>query len=199
MAPLEVRHFGLQLLALRKEKKLTQEQLAQELNAKYGHSLGKSSISHYENGNRLPEIPVLVDLADFFQITLDQLLVLHPLRKEKDHQNKAHEKEGHENQSRESNIHNSQTHEKIKENDHSFHEEKSDYKHALEKMKEQEKILEVDLEKIVNQWILTIEDAPLLKINNHKLGTKDRALMISALKIGFELVKSRKEEQKEKG
>ena len=47
---------------------LTQEQLAQKLNGK------KSLISNYENGYSTPDIYTIIQLADIFDITLDELV-----------------------------------------------------------------------------------------------------------------------------
>ena len=50
------------LRALRKEKELTQEQLAE----KFGVS--SRSVSRWENGNTMPELSVLVELADYYKV-----------------------------------------------------------------------------------------------------------------------------------
>lgn len=47
---------------------LTQEQLAKYLNG------NKSLISNYENGYSIPDIYRLVELADVFKISLDELV-----------------------------------------------------------------------------------------------------------------------------
>ena len=52
----------------RKALHLTQEQLANKLNAK------KSLISNYENGYSTPDIYTLIKLADIFDISLDDLV-----------------------------------------------------------------------------------------------------------------------------
>ena len=52
----------------RKTMMLTQEQLAQKLNGK------KSLISNYENGYSTPDIYTIIQLADIFDITLDELV-----------------------------------------------------------------------------------------------------------------------------
>lgn len=53
---------------LRKNKKFTVEQVAD------GIGLSKPMVSQIENGKRLPSIPTLWKLADFYQISLDELL-----------------------------------------------------------------------------------------------------------------------------
>lgn len=59
---------------LRQAKHLTQEQLIEQFNAKYGKKYGPSSISMFENGKRIPETSALMDFADFFGVTVDYLL-----------------------------------------------------------------------------------------------------------------------------
>lgn len=60
--------FGSRFKELRKEKKLTQEQLANQF------FLNKSSISRYENNNQVPETDTLKKFADFFNVSTDYLL-----------------------------------------------------------------------------------------------------------------------------
>lgn len=59
--------FSENLKKLRISKSLTQEQLAQQL------EISKSTVSMYENGNRMPDIETLELIADFFNVTLDSL------------------------------------------------------------------------------------------------------------------------------
>ena len=60
--------FGKRFKEARKEKRLTQEQLADKFHLK------KSSISRYENGKQMPEVNLLKEFADFFGVTVDYLL-----------------------------------------------------------------------------------------------------------------------------
>lgn len=60
--------LGKRLKRLRKDKKLTQEQLGRKIN------VTKVSISGYENGNRSPDTETLQKIADFFDVTTDYLL-----------------------------------------------------------------------------------------------------------------------------
>ena len=53
---------------LREENNLSQEELASEL------GLSKGIISLYEQGKRKPSLDVLIQLSDFFKVTLDYLL-----------------------------------------------------------------------------------------------------------------------------
>lgn len=60
-------NFSQRLRELRRQRGLTQEELAKELD------LAKSSISMYENGKRKPSFEVLEMFADFFNVNLDTL------------------------------------------------------------------------------------------------------------------------------
>lgn len=60
--------FGDILAELRQDHKMTQKELAQ------GLGVATSSISAYERGTRLPSIDILVDLANFFDVTTDYLV-----------------------------------------------------------------------------------------------------------------------------
>ncbi|WP_050184329.1 helix-turn-helix domain-containing protein [Domibacillus robiginosus] len=60
--------IGERLKKLRKEKKLTQEELGKKVN------VTKVSISGYETGNRSPDSETLQKLADFFNVSIDYLL-----------------------------------------------------------------------------------------------------------------------------
>lgn len=62
--------FGYRLRELRKEKKLTQDQVARRLN------LSKTTISGYENNVKTPSLDVLVQLSVFYNVTADYLLGL---------------------------------------------------------------------------------------------------------------------------
>lgn len=60
--------FGEKLAELRQDHKMTQRALAQRLHVTSG------TISNYENGNHLPDVDKLVDLADLFGVSTDYLL-----------------------------------------------------------------------------------------------------------------------------
>lgn len=62
--------FGYRLRELRKERKLTQDQVARRLN------LSKTTISGYENNVKTPSLDVLVQLSVFYNVTADYLLGL---------------------------------------------------------------------------------------------------------------------------
>lgn len=63
-----IEKVGKRLRALREEKNITQEEL--------GKILGTShvTIGRYENGERIPKLDILIDLANYFETSLDYLL-----------------------------------------------------------------------------------------------------------------------------
>ena len=56
------------LYKLRKERKLTQEDIAKEL------QIGLRSYRRYESGEREPTASLLVQMADFYNVSLDYLV-----------------------------------------------------------------------------------------------------------------------------
>ena len=56
------------LTMLRKQNNLTQEQFAEEL------SVSRQTISKWERGDSVPDINSLIQIADFYEISLDQLV-----------------------------------------------------------------------------------------------------------------------------
>lgn len=60
--------FGDRLKSLRREKELTQAELAKIF------SLGESTISFYESNKRTPDYELLNKLADYFNVSIDYLL-----------------------------------------------------------------------------------------------------------------------------
>lgn len=66
--------FGDRFKKLRLSRSLTQEQLAEDFNEKYGYSFTKATISQYENNKRTPEITAIMNFADYFKTSLDYLL-----------------------------------------------------------------------------------------------------------------------------
>lgn len=56
------------LKELRKEKELTQEQLAERFN------VSRRSVSRWETGNSMPDLAILVELADFYEVDLRELI-----------------------------------------------------------------------------------------------------------------------------
>lgn len=66
--------FGIRFKQLRNEKKLTQDELVENFNKKYNTRFNKSTISQYENNKRKPEVNILENWADFFDVSIDYLL-----------------------------------------------------------------------------------------------------------------------------
>jgi len=60
--------IGLFLQGLRKQRNLTQQDLALHLNVTH------QSVSKWENGDSIPDISLLVSLAAFYRITVDEIL-----------------------------------------------------------------------------------------------------------------------------
>ena len=60
--------IGSFLKELRKEKSLTQEQLAEKF------FTSRRSVSRWETGSNMPDLDVLIDLADFYGVELRELL-----------------------------------------------------------------------------------------------------------------------------
>ena len=60
--------LGKKITAMRNEKNLSQEQLAEKLN------VTRQTISNWENGKFYPDIDSLVNLSKFFNVSLDDLL-----------------------------------------------------------------------------------------------------------------------------
>lgn len=60
--------FQLKLTGLRKEKKLSQEKLAECI------GVSRQSVAKWETGESLPELEKLILLADFFMVSIDSLV-----------------------------------------------------------------------------------------------------------------------------
>lgn len=60
--------IGSLLKELRNEHSLSQEQLAEKFN------VSSRSISRWENGNTMPDISIMIELADFYDIDIRELL-----------------------------------------------------------------------------------------------------------------------------
>lgn len=60
--------IGSFLRELRKEKKLTQEQLAEVFN------VSARTVSRWETGNNMPDISILIEIADYYQIDVREIL-----------------------------------------------------------------------------------------------------------------------------
>ncbi|MDO4616611.1 MAG: helix-turn-helix domain-containing protein [Lachnospiraceae bacterium] len=60
--------FGTRIKTIRKEQKLTQEQLAEQLD------VTRQAVSNWENNRNLPDIEILIRISDVFHISLDELI-----------------------------------------------------------------------------------------------------------------------------
>lgn len=60
--------IGSFLKQLRKEKGITQEQLAEALN------VSNRTVSRWETGNNMPDIGILVDIADYYNISIPEII-----------------------------------------------------------------------------------------------------------------------------
>lgn len=58
------RKIGSFIKELRKEKGLTQEQLAEQF------GVSRRSVSRWETGNNLPDLDILVEMSDYFKVNL---------------------------------------------------------------------------------------------------------------------------------
>lgn len=70
-------NFKENLKKLRKEKNISQEQLAEKLN------ISRQAISKWESGKAYPDIDNLILLRDIFNVSLDELMVNEKADKEK--------------------------------------------------------------------------------------------------------------------
>lgn len=64
------------LKELRNEKKQTQTELAEILH------VSQKTYSNYENGKRQPNIETLIDMANYFRVSIDYLVGRYELSKE---------------------------------------------------------------------------------------------------------------------
>ena len=60
--------IGRFLKELRKEKELTQEQLAEQF------GVSSRSVSRWENGNTMPELGILVELAEYYGVDIKEII-----------------------------------------------------------------------------------------------------------------------------
>ncbi|MCB2291666.1 helix-turn-helix domain-containing protein [Clostridium sp. CS001] len=66
--------FGARFKSIRLSKNLTQEQLVNEFNGRYGYAFTKTTISQYENNKRIPEMNAIRSFVEYFNVSLDYLL-----------------------------------------------------------------------------------------------------------------------------
>lgn len=61
--------LGMKISELRKMKKMTQDELAEKM------SVSSQAVSKWENDLSIPDLPILVQLAQFFHVSLDDLVI----------------------------------------------------------------------------------------------------------------------------
>lgn len=66
--------FGERLKALRSEKKVTQQQLAEFL------GVGRPTIAGYETKGKQPDFNIVIEIAGYFNVSIDFLLGVSPIR-----------------------------------------------------------------------------------------------------------------------
>ena len=77
---MDLQKIGTFLKDLRKEKGLTQEQLAETLN------VSRRTVSRWETGNNMPDLDLLMEIADLYEVDLREML--NGERKSEDKMNK---------------------------------------------------------------------------------------------------------------
>ena len=65
---MDQKRIGSFLKELRKEKELTQEQLAERFN------ISDRTVSRWENGSNMPDLSILVELADFYDVDVREII-----------------------------------------------------------------------------------------------------------------------------
>jgi len=65
---LDQKKIGAFLKELRKEKDITQEQLAEQM------GVSGRTVSRWETGNNMPDISLLVDIADFYAVSIPEII-----------------------------------------------------------------------------------------------------------------------------
>lgn len=66
--------FGKKLKELRKAKGLTQQELVDTVNSKYGTAINRTTISKWENGTQEAGMGFVLIFADFFGVSLDYIM-----------------------------------------------------------------------------------------------------------------------------
>ena len=61
---MDVKRIGLFLKELRKEKQITQEELAEKL------GVSNRTVSRWETGSNMPDFDVLIELSDFYDVEI---------------------------------------------------------------------------------------------------------------------------------
>lgn len=64
---MDQKKIGKFLKKLRNEKKLTQEQLAEQFN------VSSRTVSRWENGNNMPDLDILIEISDYYRVDLREI------------------------------------------------------------------------------------------------------------------------------
>lgn len=62
------KNIGSFLRELRKEKGMTQEQIAEQF------SVSSRTVSRWENGNNMPDLDILIEISDYYEVDLREIL-----------------------------------------------------------------------------------------------------------------------------
>ena len=65
---MDQKKIGSFLKELRKEKDITQEQLAEKIN------VSGRTVSRWETGSNMPDISLLAELADFYDVSIPEIM-----------------------------------------------------------------------------------------------------------------------------
>ena len=67
-AQMDQKRIGNFLKELRKEKNVTQEQLAEQLN------VSGRTVSRWETGNNMPDISLLVEISELYEVSIPEII-----------------------------------------------------------------------------------------------------------------------------
>ena len=65
---MDQKKIGSFIKELRKEKNLTQEQLAEKFN------VSRRTVSRWETGNNMPDLDILIEMSDFYEVDFREIL-----------------------------------------------------------------------------------------------------------------------------
>ena len=65
---MDQKKIGVFLKELRKEKGLTQERLSEQFN------VSSRTVSRWENGNNMPDLDILIEISDYYEVDLREIL-----------------------------------------------------------------------------------------------------------------------------
>ena len=71
--------FGKRLKALRKTRKMTQEELADEM------GISKTSVVNYEGGTRKVPLELIIKFAEYFNVSMDELMGINVTNQDREH------------------------------------------------------------------------------------------------------------------